>query len=37
MKTAEQLMTQARIRLIDKHPFFGNTAMKLKLIEDSSI
>ena len=37
MKTAKQLMTQARIRLIDKHPFFGNTAMKLKLIEDPSI
>ena len=37
LKEAENIMSRARVRLISSHPFFGNTAMKLKLVADSSI
>tara|TARA_R100001594_G_scaffold82790_2_gene117302 strand:+ start:544 stop:1917 length:1374 start_codon:yes stop_codon:yes gene_type:complete len=34
---ARAIMTKARTRLVTGYPFFGNVAMKLKLIEDSSV
>ena len=34
---AKGIMSKARTRLVTGHPFFGNCAMKLKLIEDESV
>ena len=34
---AKAIMTKARTRLVTGYPFFGNVAMKLKLIEDESV
>ena len=34
---AKDIMTKARTRLVTGYPFFGNVAMRLKLIEDKTI
>ena len=34
---ATDIMSKARTRLVTGYPFFGNQAMKLKLIEDESV
>ena len=34
---ARDIMSKARTRLVTGYPFFGNQAMKLKLIEDESV
>ena len=34
---AKDIMTKARTRLVTGYPFFGNVAMRLKLIEDESV